>query len=336
MMKKLRISIPGSFQYPRLFQCDNPVEEVWSRIARFGSYEYVKNNSHQDKKDIDWEEYIRYSIIRIRQAVEFRSSVKNTSLLTSPVPVYYSFLNLTRAFLAIGPEIMPNRGHGLTFHKEDEVIKSYATMKKGTFTDYLESYGITWSNDTKITLEDAFARIIEVYYDFDTMSHQKSLVTPIKVEAYVDGDVFFKFLDNTENFNDNWVNDYPRLKDICELTSEKSKLKVINREDYKDNDDKLIKFINDALETDLIWHEFSNRWFLIRETQPEKVYPRSAYYFIALFILSSIVRYEPELMHDLINPEKELSWFLSRFMNAAERFYPQLKLIEIHDSPIYF
>jgi hypothetical protein len=40
-------------------------------------------------------------------------------------------------------------------------------------------------------------------------------------------------------------------------------------------------------------------WFAVSQTNPHLVWPRAAYYFMALFILSSIVRYQPELMYQV-------------------------------------
>ena len=49
--------------------------------------------------------------------------------------------------------------------------------------------------------------------------------------------------------------------------------------------------------------------------------PRAAYDFVAMSILGSVVRYEPELLEPLTKPQDELGWMINRFLALAERFF---------------
>jgi hypothetical protein len=64
--------------------------------------------------------------------------------------------------------------------------------------------------------------------------------------------------------------------------------------------------------------------------------PRAAYYYIALFILASTVRYEPEMLVALVNPDSPLGWMVERFLNSAERFFPHLVLHWLFTEPVFF
>jgi hypothetical protein len=77
-------------------------------------------------------------------------------------------------------------------------------------------------------------------------------------------------------------------------------------------------------------------WFTVRQTNPDLVWPRAAYYFVALFILSSIVRYQPELMYQVTSTHSKWDWLLRRFMATAERFYPHLMFNWIHNAVYSF
>lgn len=90
-----------------------------------------------------------------------------------------------------------------------------------------------------------------------------------------------------------------------------------------------------TLETDLISCD-TPIWYLIRQVTSDPTLPRPAYYFISLFILSNIVRYQPELMLEISNPDSQLGWLLIRLLKVAERFYPQLMLSWLYDHPVYF
>jgi hypothetical protein len=55
-----------------------------------------------------------------------------------------------------------------------------------------------------------------------------------------------------------------------------------------------------------------------------------------MFILSNVSRYEPEL---LALPSRDLTdagFALTTFLDAAERFYPQLALTLLYGNPVFF
>jgi hypothetical protein len=97
----------------------------------------------------------------------------------------------------------------------------------------------------------------------------------------------------------------------------------------------ITEFLNRVLQTDLRERQ-TPVWYALRVVDPELVFPREAYYMVALFILGSIVRYEPEMMLEASNPDAEVGWFLRRFLQVAERYFPQLMLMWIEQCPIYF
>jgi hypothetical protein len=61
----------------------------------------------------------------------------------------------------------------------------------------------------------------------------------------------------------------------------------------------------------------------------------ATYYHVAAFILSSAVRYQPELVLDVNKPDSGVGWLLNRFLKAAERFYPQLHLENVWRRQVY-
>jgi len=64
--------------------------------------------------------------------------------------------------------------------------------------------------------------------------------------------------------------------------------------------------------------------------------PRPAYYFLATYILGNVVRYAPELLADLTDPDSHLGWTIQRFLNTAERFYPQLMFHWAFTTKVFF
>ena len=131
-------------------------------IARFGISEWLKENCAQVAS---WQDWGPYAAVRVRQAVEFRGAARNISILTRPLPLYYSSLNLLRGFFALGQGVKPSKSrHGLTFVGEDEAnfFKMGAKFCDGTFTEFLTAQDVPYLKNTEITLGHALSRIVEM------------------------------------------------------------------------------------------------------------------------------------------------------------------------------
>ena len=335
-MDNINLQLPyvGSFQNRSFtYLSENPLEEVWTRISQLGSSEFILFKSHPNHTNLNWNSIVQYSVIRIRQSVEFRNAFRYSTLLTSPLPLYYSFLNLTRSILAINSATIPSKGHGLTFQIGTDILTSTATLSKGTFIDYLNFMRISLKPNLSITLSDTLSRISEICNDYSLFRGpgQESLVVPITVDAKINGNVLLIFPDSLTNFRSTWNQEFPSLTgSTLEPTGNILKIHFQNH-NYKS----ISIFCINKLETDLIRRD-TPIWYLVRQVNPDFILPRPAYYFIALFILSSIVRYQPELMLETMNPDSQLGWLLCRLLKAAERFYPQLMLNWLYDRTIYF
>ena len=148
------IQYVGSFQKSKIrFPSENPLEEVWVRVSQHGTAEFVRKLTPTTTVS-KWDELVDYAVVRIRQAVELRNAARRASLLTSPLMFYYSFLNLTRGMLAIGPEIMPAKGHGLRYISAKQLLDCAAEITPGTFSDFLSSQRIVDRNGVVITLNE--------------------------------------------------------------------------------------------------------------------------------------------------------------------------------------
>lgn len=323
----------GSFQNERFqIRSEDPLNEVWNHIARFGT-SFLEKNFKPEKEDIAWNEYLKYSQIRTRQALEFRHAARDATILTAPLPLYYSFLNLTRAFLALGPEVMPKPGHGLRFIHGTDLLSSRAQFTKGTFTDYLDTVGVVWCESTQISLSDALGFIVEFAYDYGLFDQNRVHVQPIAVQAIMQGPVRLRFLNYPADFAADWKEDFPELAEVC-VAEEQCTLLVANENlgvDYSS----IAEFLDKQLLPGLTLQNHAT-WYALRKKNGVIRLPRAAYYYVAMFILGSAVRYEPELILPASTADSEIGWLIQRFLRLAERFFPQLKLMEQYKSQIYF
>ena len=329
----------GSFQNKSIcFPSENPLEEVWSRIAQIGVSSIAFNAFRPNPMNNDWANSIDYATTRVQQSVEFREASRHSTLLTNPLTLYYSFLNLKRAALVfVSKKIPPGKQHGLRFKKGTELFNCSAVLcNKGTFIDYLDSLQVAYQPATEFTLDDALSRIIEIAHDYSS-SHlfiNKSFVVSVDVFAELRGKVYLVFSDYLTNFRTTWQQEFPYLANCCSLEASGNILRL-NSDIKTNNYDAISRFCHEKLETNLIFTD-SARWHIIRQVTPNKLLPRPAYYYLAIFILGSIARYEPEMMLGVTNPNSRHRWFLKRVISAAERFFPQLILSWIHKQIVFF
>lgn len=334
-MKLIRLPYIGSFQTGPRVNSEHPLREVWSQISRIGTLERMASQAPANK-EIDWNEHCNYAIVRIRQAVEFRNAAATGTLLSAPLSFYYSFLNLVRAFLAVGPKVIPRRGHGLKYRAATNLLDTAAEIRAGTFADFLEARQASLPVGTTISLQNSLARIAELVHLTPSSYDWPVLVEEVGVTAKPS---YFALEFRNGNlkpadFASTWQTYYPQLPDRFELGDEDYQLRLKDAAavvDYKAACDLCHEFLMPPLTL-----QEAPQWFIERRSPSDIVLPRVGYYFVAMFILGSIVRYEPQLLRELSSGESELGWFLERFLRTAERFFPQLMLWWLHEQQIYF
>jgi hypothetical protein len=157
-LPRYRPVIHGSFQTGSLLETEDALEEVWSGVALHGSADYLQR-AFTPPAGHTAVPYIEYAGTRARQAVEFRESARRASLLTSPLALYYSFLNLMRTGLCLRADVLNSRRHGLIFKKGTDLLSCGAELTGGTFTDYLDVSGYPKGLGNVLHLHEALARI---------------------------------------------------------------------------------------------------------------------------------------------------------------------------------
>jgi hypothetical protein len=336
-IEKLRaIKFPwdGSFQSQKfLLLSENPLEEVWTRVGQLGNESFLDKRLEPFTKDDLRKKHINYAAVRIRQSLEFRQAFTQSTLLTSPLPLYYSFLNLTRALLRLGSDKTPEPTHGLKFCNHNTLLDTKAKIVKGTFSNYLDSQSIRWENGDEVSLGEALGFIIELRGDYEMFDPNFSCSQSIRVDAIRDGDIHLKFLNFKGDFSADWQKAFPDLVDVCDYSSDNTLL--VRDGTLSQGYNKIADFLRKHFEPSLT---FTNRatWHKFRKDNSAVKLNRVAYYFVAVFILGSIARYEPELLLEVSIPGSEIGWLLQRFLKLAERYFPQLKLMEIYNSEVYF
>jgi len=328
---------PGSFQGAPAFPSENPREEAWQRLLRFATPEL--STSLLARFGDQAEPLRRYVQARLRQAFEFRQAARGRSVMTSPLMLYYSFLNLARAIVALREGLEGKRGHGLRFERVLDgtgLMDCAAKVQVGTFTDFLTATGRATAPHATISLREALTSIPElVLAQSSAVGHSR--VAEIHVVGYMEGplriELVFGIAGVSEQyFRDNWQAMFPTLKDLAILGEAGARLKVTANiaRSYTAISD----FCHRNLLNDLMLRDDA-RWYLLREDRVP-AWDRASYYLAAMFILSSIVRYEPDGLADLVATGSDAAWMLDRFVDKADRFFPQLMYSVATSRPMYF
>jgi hypothetical protein len=318
----------GSFQTGVFWHAENPLAEVWSRVAQIGVKEHVAKQFRPEKlKGKDIKRFIEYASLRVRQAVEFREAALDSSTLTSPLSLYYSFLNLIRGFYALRVEQL-SVGHGLKLQVGDGLFGCRAKFEKGTFTDYLRANGISFKPKQTVTLREALRHVIEIRDEYRTTFAADFVL----VRAFMNGEVFFDLPDALGiHIPTDWEERYPQLRSVCSHVHSDTLRATSLYPEYND----VCSLVSSLFEPNLR-ETLSPSWFVIRRYPGDMLLPRLAYYLIAIFILGSLVRYETELVVGIANLNTEIGWFIDRFLKTADRFVPQLALSWLGGKPVYF
>jgi hypothetical protein len=313
----------GSFQnYAIRMESENPLEEVWSQVSRFATDECL-NDMASDTGIANWGAHLAFVKVRIHQSLEFWRAAHGSTLLTAPLSLYYSFLNLMRAQMALIPEVMPIPHHGLRFKDNADLLSCEATFCEGTFTQHLSLQSVPWKKGDRISLRDALGCIPEMHVDVRTFDPNMSHAQVVFVEARSNPYMGLQFAGYPGDFAANWQSDFPNLKSTCSLDADK--VLLVQPEAYSGLEG-IAPYLHEHLYNHLTVTQ-TPMWWALRNSEVSLKLDRIGYYHVAAYILGNAVRYQPELIFSANSADSGLGWLLKRFLKRAERFYPQLQLM---------
>lgn len=309
--------------------CENELEEVWHQARRYGTPEYCDYQMGDDAPS-DSEFLKQYVVTRVLQALEFREPTRNATVLSRPLLVYYSLLNLTRAMLAVATHKPSEPSHGLAVSGDHSSLgELYAKVRKtGTLVELLQVRGISTSQD-QVHFHSLLESIPELRSALNVPG-RRSDVSVVWVRATIKGGLRFHFPQQSisaEDFEASWRENYPGLVSSFEH-GDAYTLSLKDGELPLDDDPNLLaqrigKFCDEKLEANLI---DPSRWYLVSAQNPHAIWPREARYLAALFILSHTVRYQPELLYRESIANSYQHTLVDSVVRMADRYVPQLLL----------
>ncbi|WP_424196198.1 YaaC family protein [Ampullimonas aquatilis] len=325
----------GSFQRGKYIRKGNPDTDPWKYIQKIGTLDNLGRIAI--KKQLDTKLSTITSIsLRIRQSLELHEASMNCSELTRPLLLYYSSLNLIRAALLITKGDAGKPTHGLSFKANSDLLRCSASIStNGTFPKIIEASGNQHSSYLKkkeMTLSEMLAQIPEIYDEYSIIAKQEQIIASVNVDACFDRDIFLKYEIHTlsaTDFEKRWRELLPWMSEYCEYAAPYT-LRVLRRPN--DHDD-VSSFCHKHLWRDLMWRNDAT-WYDLLNKSEVNLLPRIASHIGALFILSNISRYEPELLIEVLKPT-DIAFVITSFLDATERAIPLLA-IEIFEGATYF
>ena len=323
----------GSFQRGRLHQTDDALSDVWRRLERVATIETLRRQARDKHRD---EAVAEKASIRLRQGIELRRVAREATILTRPLLLYYSALNLARGIMLAYPGEAGHPTHGLRFVSAPSLLDCTAQVcAKGTFPQFMQS--LEWPPDQyegkSFSLRQLLLMVPETLRDHNCIA-EESGVCAVHVKALMDGVTTLRFHVRNltaDEFTSQWATILPWFADLCNCHSEPFTLAV---RQTLPTPEAVTEFCSHHLLRDLRFRQ-DPVWYDYIATRIPSQLDRRGTYLAALFVLSNVTRYEPELLAGAGDTSTELGFFLETFLAASERFFPQL-ILELVEGPMYF
>lgn len=305
---------------------ENPINDTWKMILK---YSYTSNIEKYlgESSDKEFNQSIAGSIV---QSSEYFSSFSKVSLNTSPLLLYYGFVNLLFASSSmITKKNIIIKNHGLSITLPDDssnigdCIINISNSNDGAYNIYNSIHSKGSNYPQKIKIKDIFSMIPELKHDFEECYSQHSLCLPIEIIKRREGEI-------------------ERIK-INELLQDLSSINIVDYDKSYLQPQKTNKYIilrkklngDDIGTKSISGQKFLYQYF--KSNSKDYEFNEIMIYFIGLFAFGYISRYHPEIWYPFVQTdqtgEKSL---VEDFLSLAHRILPNLILNKIHNKRIIF
>ena len=187
------------------------------------------------------------------------------------------------------------------FKEDSQILTCRAKLTNGTFTNYLDTGGISWQTGFEISLDESLSRVIETSEDYFTVARKSPRACPVRVEARHTGRMVLHFredwVESEAHFRSHWESEFPSLVPFCELESTGCVLKI-KQDKEPNNFEEVADLCQKMLDVNLIPESKPDLVCCSMYRSTANVAKRGVL-FCSLFILGSIVRYQPELIYQI-------------------------------------
>jgi hypothetical protein len=331
-LSAMALPLAGALQRGLFIPNGDPTRAAWREIRRFGTVENLRKVALERGHS---EDVAESAATRIEQALDLQESCHGLSILTRPIPQYYAALNLVRGVLLTGFGDMGKTTHGAAFIPSASLLDSKVRVcKSGTlrkFVDHL--YAGSDPSPPPAPLEDEAWTLRELLRSLPHVSRFSfplgdgpPPIARVRVDVFQTGLVDLVYdihgLD-ANHFREHWKELLPWWKDNCEHHE-------VNEFTLQTSLD-----VNDLQSIERLCRPLYGN--MNRTDQPiffdDVHYPGATRlprmevrYLAALFVLSNISRYEPELLAEPARRSTNVRLVIEAFLDDAAIRVPQLML----------
>ncbi|MBN2567849.1 MAG: hypothetical protein JXB42_00295 [Deltaproteobacteria bacterium] len=328
----MEVSSTPVFGVKTAFRSENPLDSVWEELNLLSDPVYLRKAWPQADGEL-----ILYTCFSIQQAHEYFLASKYVTYATKPLLLYYCFLNLAKAALAMKNDKVPKGHHGLSNPKyEDQIVDCCMKTNAGVFDELNKATASEISIDEEVSAGLFSERAIELLSVYERIYGKKpSIITPKigrfpnEVKISVDKSIMAH---------------YPSLEDIlvAKLSRDFEKIETGNSALIFKNKSQLPASQDEAK---ALADEIVNRYVLYSVLHDKRHFidisdrriSQESCYFALMFLLGSAVRYAPSTLHDwLYDLKKSNRSYLERVCNTAARVFPNLMLNLIYGDRLKY
>ena len=311
---------------------ENPESEIWSYLVRLSDIGYLARAVTAVTKDAT----IAITTL-LSQAYEYYSASRTISLNTKPLLIYYSFLCLTKALILAATKEEPPPYHGLCKPQTLGTFLNYnVEANHGVFKTLCNLLGCSIQIPTNFAISSFFENAIELSGPYAEYFNQGLNIVNFQLSAYQSGRIMLVF----RKVNDGLTAKLNRTRIVEDfrLISD-SRDQVIYQCDSKWVYDGNYEQVKSAIRTLLLkFSEFSPiypRTYYVNLNDPKL--PQLAAYYGLMFCLSSMVRYNPNLLFEILwRKEVSINWFLEKACSISLRVFPNLILNQMYGRFLNF
>ena len=315
---------------------NKPLKNIWEYFLQISDLPYL----NRKWKEPTHEKRIKVST-HIKQAYEYYNSSQNVSLLTKPVLLYYSLHNLTKAFLELKGVQADLNYHGLcNCTTNEDFLKIHVFTNRGVFSALAGCLGYVFDSKELLSLEDFINNTVEgnqLLSEYFDIPHK---YLKIRWDGTFDGFIkldllnWKKVVSTQEELNKILLDNTELLEDFV-LCNEGEKLFLKSRVKCEKNNFNML--------ADELAKKYCTETVFCEEPNYIKLIPKSKYFNPALgyygisFILSSIVRYNPEFVEKYFRtPISSYEFLISKLLELCERILPNLYINIMKDRNVIY
>jgi hypothetical protein len=295
---------------------ENPLAEIWDTFLRLTDIGYLTPRW----KGRPEPEYLEVATL-LAQAHEYHTASNTVTLNTKPLLIYYSFLNLTKAVLFMAMDKRPSDYHGLCKPSAGQGFLDFSIeTNKGVFLSLADFLGEPVPEKRKIPMRHFISNLIELRHAYADYFQAKPSIYAPHVDVFLSGGIGVSF-----------GADFVLKERLMETAVYKRLLEDFDAEP-KDDKGVYLKAKSAAGPLDIMKKHFSfsvfaDRSYYLNFNEPDILMSQAVGYYGMMYVLATIVRYEPGEIHKYLNDRNTSHrWFLQKACATAQRVYPNLLL----------